>query len=78
MWHLWRMQARRPIATPRRFGASGLFVVLPQDHPLRGRKAVEWQAVRNEHFIIRESNCSPALCERMIKHLSDRTRTPSV
>jgi DNA-binding transcriptional LysR family regulator len=55
-----------------------LFVVLPQDHPLCGRKAVEWQALRNEHFIIRESNCSPALCERVIKHLSDRTRTPSV
>ena len=55
-----------------------LFVVLPQDHPLCGRKAVEWQALRNEHFIIRESNCSPALCERVIKHLSDGTRTPNV
>jgi DNA-binding transcriptional LysR family regulator len=54
-----------------------LFVVLPQHHPLCDRKVVEWQALRNEHFIIRQSNCSRALCERLIKHLSDRTRTPS-
>jgi len=33
-----------------------LFVVLPQGHPLCDRKAVEWQALRNEHFIIRQSN----------------------
>jgi DNA-binding transcriptional LysR family regulator len=55
-----------------------LFVVLPQHHPLCDRKVVEWQALRNEHFIIRQSNCSRALCERLIKHLSDRTRTPSM
>jgi DNA-binding transcriptional LysR family regulator len=53
-----------------------LFVVLPRSHPLCDRKEVEWQALRNEHFIIRQSNCSRALCERLIKHLSDRTRTP--
>ena len=55
-----------------------LFVVLPQHHPLCDRKVVEWQALRNEHFIIRQSNCSRALCERLIKHLSDRTHTPSM
>jgi DNA-binding transcriptional LysR family regulator len=55
-----------------------LFVVLPQHHPLCDRKVVEWHALRNEHFIIRESNCTRALCERLIKHLSDRTRTPSM
>jgi DNA-binding transcriptional LysR family regulator len=55
-----------------------LFVVLPRSHPLCDRKEVEWQALRNEHFIIRQSNCSRALCERLIKHLSDGTRTPSM
>lgn len=49
-----------------------LFVVLPQGHPLCDRKAVEWQALRNEHFIIRQSNCSRTLCDRLIRHLSDR------
>jgi DNA-binding transcriptional LysR family regulator len=55
-----------------------LFVALPQSHPLSGCKVVEWQALRNEHFIIRQSNCSRGLCERLIKHLSDRTRTLSM
>jgi DNA-binding transcriptional LysR family regulator len=55
-----------------------LFVVLPQHHPFCDRKVVEWPALRTEHFIIRQSNCSRALCERLIKHLSDRTRTPSI
>ena len=55
-----------------------LFVVLPQGHPLCDRKAVEWQALRNEHFIIRQSNCSRTLCDRLIRHLSDRNHTPSL
>jgi DNA-binding transcriptional LysR family regulator len=55
-----------------------LFVVLPRGHALCARNHVEWQALRNEHFIIRHSTCSPALCARVIKHLSDRTRLPSM
>jgi DNA-binding transcriptional LysR family regulator len=55
-----------------------LFVVLPRSHSLSGQHVVDWQALRNEHFIIRQSSCSRALCERLIKHLSDRTRTPSM
>jgi DNA-binding transcriptional LysR family regulator len=55
-----------------------LFVVLPQGHALCGRKEVEWQALRNEHFIIRQSNCSRALCERVVKHLSARIHAPSL
>jgi DNA-binding transcriptional LysR family regulator len=54
------------------------YVVLPRSHPLSGGQVVDWQALRNEHFIVRESNCSRALCERLIKHLSDRTRSPSM
>jgi DNA-binding transcriptional LysR family regulator len=55
-----------------------LFVVLPRTHPLSSRQVVAWQALRNEHFIIRQSNCSRAFCERLIKHLSDRTHTPNM
>ena len=54
-----------------------LFVVLPRGHALCDRKEVAWQALRNEHFIIRQSNCGRALCERVIKHLSNRGHTPS-
>jgi DNA-binding transcriptional LysR family regulator len=53
-----------------------LFVVLPHSHALANRKAIGWQALRNQHFIIRQSNCSSALCERLVKHLSDRAHTP--
>jgi DNA-binding transcriptional LysR family regulator len=55
-----------------------LFVVLPRDHALCDRKEVAWEALRNEHFVIRQSNCGRALCERVIKHLSSRGHTPSV
>lgn len=55
-----------------------LFVVLPHSHALSNRKAIEWQALRNQHFIVRQSNCSSALCERLVKHLSDRAHTPSL
>jgi DNA-binding transcriptional LysR family regulator len=55
-----------------------LFVVLPDGHSLCARKAVEWEALRNEHFIIRQSKCGRALCERVIKRLSDGARRPSM
>jgi DNA-binding transcriptional LysR family regulator len=55
-----------------------LFVALPQGHPLSDCKVVEWQALRNEHFIIRRSNCSRSLCERLVKHLSDPPHRPSM
>jgi DNA-binding transcriptional LysR family regulator len=54
-----------------------LFVVLPLGHALCDRKEVAWEALRSEHFIIRQSNCGRALCERVIKHLSNRGHTPS-
>jgi DNA-binding transcriptional LysR family regulator len=51
-----------------------LFVVLPQGHRLGERTAVDWGALRNERFIIRQAKCDPALCERVIKHLGDPAR----
>jgi DNA-binding transcriptional LysR family regulator len=55
-----------------------LFVALPDNHPLGDLKTVEWQALRKEHFIFRQSKWGSALCERVIKHLSDRGHTPKV
>jgi DNA-binding transcriptional LysR family regulator len=55
-----------------------LFVALPHGHQLCKRNVVEWHALRYAHFIIRQSKCVPALCERVIKHLSDRTHTPAI
>jgi DNA-binding transcriptional LysR family regulator len=55
-----------------------LFVALPDNHPLGDLKAIEWKAVRKEQFIFRQSKWGSALCERVIKHLSDRGHTPRV
>jgi DNA-binding transcriptional LysR family regulator len=52
-----------------------LFVVLPDGHALTHCKVIEWRSLRNQPLIIRQSNCSSALCERLVKHLSDRART---
>ena len=52
-----------------------VFVVLPEGHALTHHKVIEWRSLRNQHLIIRQSNCSSALCERLVKHLSDRART---
>jgi DNA-binding transcriptional LysR family regulator len=55
-----------------------LFVALPDSHPLGNMKTIEWKALRKEHFIFRQSKWGSALCERVIKHLSDRGHTPRV
>jgi DNA-binding transcriptional LysR family regulator len=55
-----------------------LFVVLPQNHRLRSRKAVEWRALRNEHFIVRQSKSGSGLSKRLVNLLSDRARAPSL
>lgn len=53
-----------------------LFAVLPEGHTLTRYDVIEWRSLRNQHLIIRQSNCSSALCERLVRHLSDRARTP--
>jgi len=55
-----------------------LFVALPDNHPLSKLKMVEWKALRKEYFIFRQSKWGSALCERVIKQLSDRGYTPKV
>jgi DNA-binding transcriptional LysR family regulator len=55
-----------------------LFVALPKNHPLSNLKIIEWKALRKEDFILRKSKWGSALCERVIKHLSDRGRAPNV
>jgi len=55
-----------------------LFVALPDNHPLSELKTVEWKALRKERFIFRHSKWGSALCERVIKQLSNRGHTPKV
>ena len=55
-----------------------LFVVLPHGHVLCDQKEVEWQVLRKEHFITRQPEHSPAVCERLTKRLSDGGHKPKV
>jgi DNA-binding transcriptional LysR family regulator len=55
-----------------------LFAVLPHGHALGERKVIDWYDLRAERFIIRQAKCDRALCERVIKHLSDRAHSPVI
>jgi DNA-binding transcriptional LysR family regulator len=55
-----------------------IFVVLRENHALRGRKEVQWTDLRNEHFIVRQCESDPAFCDRLTKRLTDRDHNPSV
>jgi DNA-binding transcriptional LysR family regulator len=55
-----------------------IFVVLPENHALRGREEIEWQELRNEHLIVRQCERDPALCDRLTKRLTDRDHNPNV
>jgi DNA-binding transcriptional LysR family regulator len=55
-----------------------LFVVLPHGHALGERTAVDWGDLRSERFILRQAKCDPALCERVIKRLAERARSPII
>jgi DNA-binding transcriptional LysR family regulator len=55
-----------------------LFVVLPKGHALCNQREVEWADLRKEHFVTRQSEHSPPVCERLTKRLSDHTHKPRV
>jgi DNA-binding transcriptional LysR family regulator len=47
-----------------------IFVVLPQNHVLCQRKAIDWQDLRNEPIIVREVVRGPVIYERFTKLLA--------
>ena len=55
-----------------------IFVVFPRSHPLCDRNVIEWEALRGERLIARQSECNPALCELVNKRLTDRDHSPGV
>src|SRR6516164_9468822 len=55
-----------------------IFVILPQGHALCTRKEIEWEAVRDEHFILRQCDPGPAIQDYVIKRLADLGHRPSV
>ena len=51
-----------------------IFVVLPEHHALCERKEIEWTDLRDQHFIVRQSERDSALCDRLTRRLTDRDR----
>src|SRR5262249_46251833 len=54
------------------------FVVLPQEHALCTEDEIEWEAIRDEHFILRRSDPGPAIHDHVIKQLADLGYHPKV
>jgi DNA-binding transcriptional LysR family regulator len=61
-----------------RLWTERIFVVLPQDHVLRGKEAIGWDDIQNEHLIVRRTESDPTLCYLIGQHLSTRNHTPSI
>jgi DNA-binding transcriptional LysR family regulator len=60
------------------FWTERLFVALPQGHVLCGWKQIDWEALRNERFIVRQSDAGLAIQDHVIKRLADLGHHPSV
>jgi DNA-binding transcriptional LysR family regulator len=60
------------------FWTERMFVVLPQEHALCTEDEIEWEAIRDEHFILRRSDPGPAIHDHVIKRLADLGYHPKV
>jgi DNA-binding transcriptional LysR family regulator len=54
------------------------FVALPERHALSQSRELAWDALRNEHFIMRRCERGPHLCERVFRRLSAGGAQPKV
>ncbi len=55
-----------------------VFVVLPRDHGLAEREEIGWDDLRNEHFIVSETNSGPEIHDYLVKHLAELGHHPRV
>jgi hypothetical protein len=55
-----------------------VFVVLPQGHALCAKEQIEWEVLRDERFILRQSDPGPAIHDHLIKRFADLGCHPSV
>ena len=55
-----------------------LFAVLPHNHPLSDRKAIEWKALRNEQFILRIANNTSESSDLRTSAVSRMYRLPGI
>jgi DNA-binding transcriptional LysR family regulator len=55
-----------------------VFVVMPKDHRLIQRDEVGWNDLRDEHFIVSETNPGPEIHDYLVKHLAELGHHPTV
>ncbi len=55
-----------------------VFVVLPQDHGLAACEEVGWDDLRDEQFIVSETNPGPEIHDYLVKHLAELGHHPRV
>jgi DNA-binding transcriptional LysR family regulator len=60
------------------FWTERIFAVLPKGHFLCARKEIEWEALRNEDFVLRQSDPGATIQDYVIKRLADLGYRPSV
>ncbi len=60
------------------FWTERLFVVLPQGHVLYAKEEIEWEALRDEHFILRQSDPGSTMQDYVVKRLADLGHRPSL
>ena len=48
-----------------------IVVVLPENHPLREKKQIEWSDLRGQDLIARQCERDPVLCDRLTKRITE-------
>jgi DNA-binding transcriptional LysR family regulator len=51
-----------------------ILAALPDDHALHGAREIEWQDLRNERLMVRQSDHDPVRCDRLTRRLPDGDR----
>jgi DNA-binding transcriptional LysR family regulator len=60
------------------FWTERLFVTFPRGHVLCAKEQIEWEALRHERFIVRQSDAGLAIQDHVIKRLADLGHHPSI
>lgn len=55
-----------------------VFVVLPSSHPLAVKDSIYWADLKNEHFLVSETDPGPEIHDFLVKNLADLGQRPSV
>jgi DNA-binding transcriptional LysR family regulator len=61
-----------------RLWTERVFTVLPETHALAGEHGITWEALRDEHFIVRSSEAGPEVHDYVIQRLAELGHHPSV